>query len=181
MNTLHLDKLFSEYENEIKAFIRLKVKDSDLSNDLLQDTFLKAQLNINQVGDHEKIKQWLYSIARNLVTDHFRKQKIRNSKLATFSSEAEGPHVESEMTNCISPMISKLPSVYREALTEVEINGTDQKTLAEKLNISYSGAKSRVQRAREMLKTNLLECCKITADKYGNIISHSPKSACTGC
>jgi len=69
-------------------------------------------------------------------------------------------------------MIKTLPDKYRDALEMSEINGVSHKEIAEELNISYSGAKSRVQRGREKLKEVLLHCCEIKADKYGNIIEY---------
>ena len=61
---------------------------------------------------------------------------------------------------------------YNEALYFTEIKGFSQKELAEKLNISYSGAKSRVQRGRILLKNLLTECCTFHVDAYGTIIDY---------
>jgi RNA polymerase sigma-70 factor, ECF subfamily len=72
---------------------------------------------------------------------------------------------------CLRPMIEALPAIYRDALIMTDLEGLSQKALAEKLGISISGAKSRVQRAREKLKEEILNCCQYEFDKYGNIIS----------
>lgn len=64
------------------------------------------------------------------------------------------------------PIISTLPDKYREALMLSDIKGVSQKEIAEQLNISYSGAKSRVQRGREMLKATYEKCCDISTDVY---------------
>ena len=67
-------------------------------------------------------------------------------------------------------VIEGLPPKYREALTLVDLGGKSQKEVAEALGVSYSGMKSRVQRAREMLKRAILDCCAYEFDKYGNVV-----------
>ena len=80
---------------------------------------------------------------------------------------------------CIKPFINKLPDNYREAILLTEFQDISQKELAEKLNITYSGAKSRVQRGKEKLKEMILGCCAFQSDKYGNL-SESENKDC-GC
>src|SRR5687768_7393554 len=126
--------LYSQYSKELKGFIRSKVTDADVTNDLFQDVFIKAHIYRDQVKQYEKVKPWLYSIARNLVTDHFRKTKVHSTYTALFVGDDEVKYEDNEMSSCINPMINKLPPVYRDALVEVEMKGTDQKKLAEKLN-----------------------------------------------
>jgi RNA polymerase sigma-70 factor (ECF subfamily) len=67
---------------------------------------------------------------------------------------------------------------YREALILTEYKGLNQRELAERLGLSFSGAKSRVQREREKLKTMLLDCCHFEFDRLGKIIDYQPNCAC---
>jgi len=60
----------------------------------------------------------------------------------------------------------------------VEYEGMTQKEYAEKICISISGAKSRVQRARGMLKDLLMRCCHFEFDSYGTIIDYHPIACC---
>jgi RNA polymerase sigma-70 factor (ECF subfamily) len=77
------------------------------------------------------------------------------------------------------PFIEKLPAHYREALRMTEFQDISQKELAERLNISYSGAKSRVQRGKDKLKALILDCCAYQTDVYGNL--RAPKQTPCGC
>jgi RNA polymerase sigma-70 factor, ECF subfamily len=52
----------------------------------------------------------------------------------------------------------------------VELEEMSQKEYAEKINLSYSAAKSRVQQARQLLNETLIACCNYQFDKYENII-----------
>ncbi|MEO1451622.1 MAG: sigma factor-like helix-turn-helix DNA-binding protein, partial [Bacteroidota bacterium] len=72
--------------------------------------------------------------------------------------------------------LKQLPPKYQEALTATALEGVSQKELAEQLGISYSGAKSRVQRGKEKLKSLILACCKTETDRYGNLIEIQKKA-----
>jgi RNA polymerase sigma-70 factor (ECF subfamily) len=80
-------------------------------------------------------------------------------------------------------MIYSLPERYREALILTEFDGLTQKELAERVGISLSGAKSRVQRGREMLKGMLHECCRFEFDRRGRVIECEPRAEdnCSEC
>ena len=82
------------------------------------------------------------------------------------------------MSECIVPFINKLPDIYKEALTLTELKNYSQLELADHLGISYSGAKSRVQRAKVKLKEIFEECCHISSDSYGNIIDYRSRKEC---
>ena len=75
---------------------------------------------------------------------------------------------------------SQLPGPYRQALILTEYQGLTQKQLAERMGLSLSGAKSRVQRARKMLKELLLECCHFEFDRYGTVFDYRPRN-CKRC
>jgi RNA polymerase sigma-70 factor, ECF subfamily len=78
----------------------------------------------------------------------------------------------------VKAMVDSLPDTYREALILTEYEGLTQRELAERLGLSLSGAKSRVQRAREKLKAMLLDCCHFEFDRLGKIIDYQPNCTC---
>jgi len=69
-------------------------------------------------------------------------------------------------------MISELTETYREAVDLYELHRVPQKQIADKLGISLSGAKSKVQRGREKLKAILFDCCSFENDRRGNVIGY---------
>ena len=75
-------------------------------------------------------------------------------------------------------MVAALPETYREALRLTEYQGLSQKALGERLGISFSGAKSRVQRARAKVKEQLLDCCHFQFDRVGQIIDYQSRRDC---
>ena len=79
---------------------------------------------------------------------------------------------------CLKPMIRSLPDGYREAVAISGVEGATQRELAEKLGLSLSGAKSRVQRGRMMLREMMLGCCNFEFDGRGNVIDYERKANC---
>jgi len=174
--------IWNEHSKELKRFILSKIKDKDAGNDILQDVFLKLHSGLDSLKNSEKIKPWLYQIARNTVTDYFRKQKFSvNSDDLQLPNENDSIAPNNQLVKCIEPHINKLPPIYKEALMKTEFQNYSQLKLAEELNISYSGAKSRVQWAKELLKSYFKQCCNVSSDKYGNILTFTEKHECKLC
>ena len=177
-------------EGKLRNYLNQQVKDKSQVDDLLQGIFLKMGKHINSLQQVEKADRWLWQITRNTLMDHCRQeQKIRKLKSKIPQTPNPAPVKEevlrdrtAELANFIPEAISLLPDKYREAIYLTEIEGLSQKELAERLGISYSGAKSRVQRGREKLKEIILACCDVAADKYGNIIEYkSRQQTCEEC
>lgn len=173
--------VFLEYEKQLKRFVRKHVKDNSHSDDILQQLYLKIYRNCEQLQGINNMNAWLYQITRNAVNDFFRE----NSKVVALVDDAEIADanenenlVRQEMEALVLPLIQLLPEEYSEALILSEIEGISQKEIAEKLGISYSGAKSRVQRGREKLKQKFMECCILELDKSGQLISATVKPGC---
>ena len=84
--------------------------------------------------------------------------------------------------NCLLPMIQSLPELYRKTLLLSEIESLSQKEVAQKLGLSLSAVKSRVQRGRERLKKLLLECCRFEFDHQGTVTDFENKEdSCKQC
>ncbi|PCI31187.1 MAG: RNA polymerase sigma factor SigZ [Flavobacteriaceae bacterium] len=166
------ENIWKNFHKELKNFILKKVKDKNIANDILQDVFLKIINNADKIAQAKSVQQYIYGIARNTTIDHFRKSDKKNNIENEYAliSEAETQSLNATIANCcIKPFIKQLPAIYQIALTKTEFENTSQKELAKELNISYSGAKSRVQRGKEKLKELILACCNFSSDNYGNL------------
>ncbi|MEP7145439.1 MAG: RNA polymerase sigma factor SigZ [bacterium] len=170
-----LSSIWSQFNKELYNFILSRVKDSDTAKDILQDSFIKIQKNIIHLKEEKSIKFWIYKITANSIIDHFRAKKYYHEISEDLSIDEEKYEKNSQLAGCILPFINCLPEIYREALLLTEFQNYSQLELADHLSISYSGAKSRVQRAKIKLRELFEKCCNITADPYGNIIDYYPK------
>ncbi len=183
--TLTLEHVWNEFSEKLGQFIRTRVTDPTTAEDILQDVFVKIQSKLDQLKDPTRLQGWLFLIARNAIIDHYRTHRKTTElpeSLATKQSSEDDAEIEGLKT-AFRRMIDNLPEPYREALILTEFEGLTQKELADRLGISLSGAKSRVQRGREQLKQALLNCCSFEFDRRGKIIECEPqrKGNCQEC
>jgi RNA polymerase sigma-70 factor, ECF subfamily len=166
-------KIWQENNVKIKQFICYKVNDDDCCNDILHDLFLKITDNSEKIALIEKPASYIIKMAQNAVIDFYKTQKKKGVQNCDCSQlEERQGFSDQELYNIsLMPFIQALPPIYKEALFLSDIEGLSQKETAERLKISYTGAKSRVQRARKMLKESILNCCNYKFDKFGNIVS----------
>ena len=177
--TVSIDQVWDDFTAQLRRFIAGRIQNEADADDILQEVFIKIHRSIDRLEDQSKLQAWVYQIARNAIIDYYRKSEQAVEApgelpevLTEGSSEEE---VEAEVATWLQPMMEELPEKYREALHLTEIQGLTQKEMAERLNISLSGAKSRVQRAREKLKGVLLECCHVEVDRRGKVMDWESK------
>jgi RNA polymerase sigma-70 factor, ECF subfamily len=165
------------FQDELRSFVFKRVKDKAASDDIVQDVFLKVYQNLSQLKNSEKLTGWIYQITRNTITDHFRK-KNKTLDFVDDDSSSDTTNLNACVANCLRNLIPTLPDKYREALELSEFGNLSQIQLAKKLGISYSGAKSRVQRARLMLRQKIEEILHVKIDAYGNVMACENRAPC---
>ena len=176
--------IWDEFAVKLGQFIRSRVADPATAEDILQDVFVKVQKKLKQLDDPNKLQSWLYLIARNAIIDHYRAKRETTPISDSLPIEPADATPEIDgLKAAFKRMVYSLPNPYRDALVLTEFEGITQKELAARLGISLSGAKSRVQRARSLLKKDLLACCRFEFDRRGSVIDCAPrkKSACPEC
>lgn len=178
MEKVSTDTIWAAFSDRLRAFIGKRVKDANDVQDVLQDVFAKIHAALGSLKEGEKLEAWLFQVARHAIMDHFRSRsgKRRGAGLPLeFSREIPASEISAEVASCLDPMMSLISGEDREALRLADVEGISQKDLAERLGLSVTGAKSRVQRARARLKDVVLECCLIEMDRRGNAIGYTRK------
>jgi len=180
MTTEHV---WEAFHTPLQQFIRRRVSDEATAEDVLQDVFLKIHQRVETLRDVKKLESWIYQITRNTIIDTYRSSRptttLEAAEVLDLPEELPDDDVVSELLPCVRAMVRSLPELDRQALVLTEYQGLTQKEMAERLGLSFSGAKSRVQRAREKLKQQLLECCHFELDRRGHIIDYQAR--CHSC
>jgi RNA polymerase sigma-70 factor, ECF subfamily len=183
--TINIEHLWEDIHGRLTGFVSKSINNKDDVSDIVQDTFIKVQTNINSLKNPAKVEGWIFQIARNIINDHYRKLKKshENDNIpqdvtidpTAFAEEDISIKIQTQdFSEYAGTVISELPEKYRIAVQLSDIEGLSMKEVAEELNISISAAKSRVQRGRKMIKEIILKCCAVNADKYGNIVDFEP-------
>lgn len=179
-----LEKIWHDFAAQLRAFIRRRVADDAEAEDVLQDVFLKLARREDDLPAPEKLPGWIFLIARNAIIDRHRTRKKTEPVSESLVAESKATRAEVDgLCGAFRRMIHELPAPFREAIELVELEGVPQTELARRLGISVSGAKSRVQRARRMLKQMLTDCCRFEFDRRGGVADCQPraKSGCAEC
>ncbi len=173
------ETVWTEFNTGLKHFILKHVQDETSAEDILQDVFLKIHMHISDLRDADKLQSWIYQITRNAIADFYRlREHATDIPEMSYIPEDPFEDVVSDLLPYVKKLIDDLPYDYRQALILTEYEGFTQKELVERLGISISGAKSRVQRARAKVKQLLLDCCHFQLDRLGGIIDYAPNCDC---
>ncbi len=174
------ERIWNEFCCRLRAFVRSRISGASDIDDIMQEIFLKIHLHIDELKDENSVSSWVYTIARNTIGDGYRKRRPPNVDIddLQIADEQEKESPAGEIAAGLRDMVGELPGKYAEALCLVEFEGLRQTEAAKRLGISVSGAKSRVQRGRQMLKDMLMRCCHFQFDRRGSIIEAHPHTCC---
>ncbi len=167
-----IDNIWSDLNEELYRFILGKIKNEQISKDIHQEVFIKVQTKIHQLEHTSKLTSWVYQITRNTIIDHFRKLKTKDISIDNIDMPANNNENfdYSKLTDCMNQKIESLSVQHKEAIILTAFQNYSQKELSQHLKLSYSGTKSRVQKAREVLRENILDCPNVESDTSGKPI-----------
>jgi RNA polymerase sigma-70 factor (ECF subfamily) len=173
--------IWEEFGEKLLGFIKARVNNSENAEDILQNVFLKIHQKSSLFTEIENLPGWIYHVTRNAIIDFYRRKKMNSTELDLPELAAEEAAEEKSFVNCMMPFVKELSPKYREALEKTMLENVSQKQFAVENELSYSAAKSRVQRAKLQLKELFSACCDIKVDVYGNIISLHKEDCECGC
>ena len=172
-----ISSLWLEYKNGLKYYILKKVKNKDVANDLSHEVLMKIYNSCCSTIKIKNVRSWMFQIAHNTTVDYLKKQH-NFTNIIPESYDNDEHTVIQEADKIIKPLMKLLPDKYAIPLQLSDIDELKQKEVAQKLNLSLTATKSRIQRARKLLKEKIIECSNLEKDEKGNLISLELKSVC---
>lgn len=169
-----ISQLIDRHTHRVRDYIRMMVKDNDVADDILQETFIKAVRVIDEgrYADTGKFLSWILRIAHNQVIDHFRSQK--NAKTVSESDAGynmlgtlrfaertvEDAMISSQIEEDVRRLIDRLPAEQREVVMMRYYSGLSFQEIADQTDVSINTALGRMRYAlinlRKMIKENNL-------------------------
>lgn len=131
-----------------------------LSDDLVQDTMVKAIKNVRQLRNPEALHSWLNGILANCWRDHFRRKREYediDDQVLYETNTPEHQYEKQHICKTIRAAITILPVGQRQVITLVDLEGSRYAEVAEILQIPIGTVMSRLCRARKTLAEKLLE------------------------
>ncbi len=168
---MEIIKLHDKYYEKIRKFIVSHIRDEWIADDLVQETFIKVDKSFSKVKDKSKLSSWIYKIAYHLCMDHLRSsQNVLSKKSKQITSLITGIEIgknmeQHQMGSCVRDKIDMLPDKLRSVLLLFDLEEFSHSEISQILDISRENAKTRLHRARKMLKEILERDCFFEKDE----------------
>lgn len=190
-----VEAAWRELHDQLLGFIARRVRTREDAEDILQEVMIRLHRSSGELEHVEHLTGWIYRVASNAIIDYYRKPARREvpagwqldveepsgSDSAPLADEPGTPELRGELARCLAPLIERLPGSYRQALELTELEGVTQTEAADRLGLSVSGMKTRVQRARGRLKDLLLDCCHVELDHRRGVSGYSSRRGACEC
>ena len=150
-----IERLMDVYGRSLKRMCCLYLKDVSLAEDASQETFLRAWRHLGEFRHESSEKTWLMRIAMNVCRDMLRTSWFRRLDRRVTPEELPLVFEPDEERPLLAEEVMALPPKHREVILLYYYQDMNTKELAAALGISFNTAKSRLLRARALLKTRL--------------------------
>ncbi len=169
------EEIVRRYRNQITNYVYRMIEDYERAVDLAQETFIRVYVNAERYQATFSFSTYIYRIAHNLAISELRQRKRRRLiPLPTFFSDKDSDEVEVELPDqkqrraddamiederrkAVTKAIASLPEKYRAPLVLCDLEEKSYEEISEILGLPAGTVKSRINRARNLLKEKLKE------------------------
>ena len=168
--------LLKRHQDKVYNYINMMVRDTDIANDVFQDTFIKViqTLKLGKYNEEGKFLPWVMRIAHNLIIDHFRKEKkmpkvntrVKGededfdifSVLNMDDTSIEDKMVMDQVHDDVRRLVEYLPDEQKEVVIMRHYQNLSFKEISEKTGVSINTALGRMRYAlinlRKLIEEN---------------------------
>jgi len=164
--------LVEAYQHAVYMVVLSSVRDEIQAQDLTQETFIQAYINLEQLRDPAKVRAWLCGIARNITCKWLDRHRPTESLENLLEHDWLGPELaealpdemlyKQEIRECLWQAIYSLPESFREVLLLFYMRDMKRRELADFLGITEAAVRNRLHKARNLLKEVLLKMSERT-------------------
>lgn len=165
---------WSEHGQPLRHWLKAKSHDEALTEDLLQEVFIRAMLKDAEFCDINNPRAWFYRVANNLLIDYSRKKRLDPLE-QDIEQETNSEAVIDTLTQCLGRVLTELPEPDRQVIKACDIHGMTQQEYANQHGLTLPAVKSRLLRARGKLKRQLMTSCKVKLDANQQVCCFTPR------
>lgn len=153
---LAIEQLHKRYAQPLFHYIHMQTNNFHDSEEILQDVFYKAATHLHQFKHRASFKTWIYTIARNSLTDYFRTKNAQKNQveLKPLSPDLSIPSIHKDSIDDLHDALSTLPTTYRTVIHLRFIEGFSLLETAKIMGKSLYAVKNLQKRAQKQLKSN---------------------------
>lgn len=153
---LVFEQLFNDYSTDLKRFIFFKTQDIDITNDILQETFVKLWEHCGSV-DYRKVKSYLFTTANHIFLNSVKHNQVVRAyeRIPHKKSSQESPEylfIEKEFLEKLEKTISMLPEKQREVFLLSRVEKKKYREISALLGISVKAVEKRMHLALKTMK-----------------------------
>lgn len=155
---------FYHHKDAIYKYAYVHIKDQDIAEDIVQETFTKLWNKISDINDTQNVKSYLFTIARNIVFDELRKKLLFESYSSyykktkqPYSTSSEDQIYFNELEKLYQEAIALLPEKRRRIFELSRIENLSNEDIAKTLNISTNTVRDQLVKGNKFVKSFILE------------------------
>jgi len=170
---LSAEQIYHDYAPRVFNMARRMVRSDDDAEDVTQDVLLKVVRHLPTFRGDSALPTWLHRVTLNTAISHRRKWAVSQARRARdpfnvvladtpapkpgwdSASAPEVPLLRREMRGLIERAIAGLPPIYRTVFVFSDVEGLPNAVIAQQLGLSLPAIKSRLHRARQLLRNAL--------------------------
>src|SRR5688572_18186153 len=115
-----VESIWENFASQLRRFIRARVRDHTVAEDILQEVFVKIHRKLPTLKASERLEAWVWRVARNAISDHFRRARQGEPLPTELANDAETEVEGPDLSPCVRRFVSELPPTYRDALVLTE-------------------------------------------------------------
>lgn len=174
-DTMAFEELVALYQNKIYALAYRYMGNEDDAYDMTQEAFIKAYRSLRSFKGDSSFGTWIYRVATNVCLDELRRRKRRvftlsldeplatregdevEKEFADTSPTADILYEQKEFSQYIQNLLDQMKPEHKSAIVLRDLMELSYEEISEVLNCSIGTVKSRISRAREVLRKKLVE------------------------
>jgi RNA polymerase sigma-70 factor, ECF subfamily len=162
-----LNQIYAAHYQAVHAYFLGRTGDGDVALDLLQETFLRLWRNLSALQEvaSERQRYWIFTVARNVLTDNYRKRAARSAAYERLERQANHPPAaaddpekgmaEEEMMQFLNSAIRRLPEDLRTVLVMQVLGNMTSSEIGEAVGKPAGTVRYQISQARKRLAAEI--------------------------
>ena len=173
--TITFSGVYRAYKDKIYSYVYYRVDlNADVAEDIVSDIFVKVYEKFDTYDQHHAVSTWLYTIARNTLIDHYRRNRqtgdIDNLSIADETDPLFRLLDENISETEVQAAIARLPEKQRICIVEQFFNGKTGSAIAAERQMTHSAVRQHISRGIAELRRLLLSLAVVLSGSITSIL-----------
>lgn len=149
-------EIVNRYQDKLVRYAKYLLNDDEKAADVVQESFIKAYVNLNSFNSKKKFSSWIYRIVHNQAINLIKKHKKEVPLLPNIDFDSgvnvEEEYTKKEMAEMIRECLNEMPVIYKEPLSLYFLEDKSYNEISDILRIPTGTVGTRINRAKILIK-----------------------------